>query len=302
MHRIDIGIDGGGTRTRLGARSASGDRFTAEGTGSNPRVIGAEACADMVSGLIHEALGDRIADASIFLCAGIAGASTDDMQEALSAGIRRGLTAASSVVVKVTDDATISFEAAFAGNPGTLLLLGTGSNIICKTNGGRQIHSGGWGYLIGDEGSGFAIGRLGLRAVARAMDRGLETSLSSRAVRDLGLDERAKFLAAIYGGSLHVADFAQVVLDEASRGDIESKRLVSEAVSALVDDLAATVEAASSELPRTIRVVGGLSRSSVYMQELRAAIAVRLGDNWQVGPSERTPLEGALWIASRLTE
>lgn len=301
MQRIDIGIDAGGTKTRLEARTGSGERLRAEGSGSNPRVVGTRRCIELLDGLIRETCGRRLDGASVFLCAGIAGASTADVQDRIAAGLDEALAPAESSTIRVTDDATTSFEAAFAGGPGTLLLLGTGSNIVCKTLDGRWIHSGGWGYLIGDEGSGFAIGRLGLRAVARAMDRAIETPLRDRATRDFGLDTRDRFLAAIYGGELRIADFAQAVLDEAAKDDIESKLLVGEAVGLLIDDLAATVESVSSDLPRMIRVVGGLSRSNLYMDELRAGIAVRLGEAWQVAPSERSPLEGALWIATEMS-
>lgn len=302
MQRIDIGIDAGGTKTRLEARTSSGDRLFAEGKGSNPRVIGAEETTKVLSEMIREACGSHLEGADVRLCAGIAGASTSDLQNAISDGLEAVLASADARTIRIIDDATTSFEAAFAGEPGTLLLLGTGSNIVCKTFGGDWIYSGGWGYLVGDEGSGHAIGRLGLRAVARAMDRKRSTRLVVRAASDFGLVSRSTFLSAIYGGSLKFAEFGRVVLDEASTGDIECRLIVSEAVSMLIDDLAATVEAARADLPRIIRVIGGLSRSVVYMGELRAGIAVRLGEEWEIGPSERTPLEGALWIASKLAE
>lgn len=300
MHRIDIGIDSGGSRTRLEARSSRGSTHTAAGDGANPRVVGIPGAVSRLSGLIEETVGGEISGAHVCLCAGIAGASTPDVQEAISTGLAPVLEKAARQAIKITDDGTTSFEAAFAGGAGTLLLLGTGSNIICKTLEGRWIHSGGWGYVIGDEGSGYSIGKLGLRAVARAIDRGLETRLALKAAVDFGLDSRETFLAAIYGGSLRISDFARVVLDEASQDDIESRLLVSEAVSDLIADLAATVELAAAELPRTIRVVGGLSKSIVYMEELRAGVAVHLGEDWHIAPSEHSPVEGALWIASKM--
>ena len=300
MHRIDIGIDAGGTTTRLEARLSSGEILKAENHGSNPRVVGTAGTIGVLSRLIDEACRPHLAGADVRLCAGIAGASTSDVQSEISAGLSVALIAAEKKTIQITDDGKTSFEAAFAGRPGTLLLLGTGSNIICKTLDGRWVHSGGWGYLIGDEGSGYSIGRLGLRAVARAMDRGLSTRLVARAAADFGLGSRSSFLSAVYGGSLLFADFARAVLDEASTGDIECRLLVSEAVGDLIDDLAATIEKVRSDLPRQIRVVGGLSRSTVYMGELRDGITVRLGEEWEIGPSERTPLEGALWMAGNL--
>lgn len=302
MPRLDIGIDAGGTRTRLQARTASGKTLTADGEGSNPRVIGTEGTIATFSSLIDEACGAVLVGADVFLCAGVAGASTPDVQEIISAGIRPSLSRATSSSIRVTDDATTSFEAAFAGEPGTLLLLGTGSNIISKTTMGDWIHSGGWGYLLGDEGSGYALGRIGMRAVARAIDRGLRTRLLARAAADLGLDSRDRLLAAVYGSTFRMSDFAQTVLDEAARGDIESRLLVSRAVSALIDDLASAVETYANVLPRTIRVIGGLSHSSLYMNELAHGVAIRLGDEWHIEPAARTPLDGALYLASKLPD
>jgi len=302
MARIDIGIDAGGTRTRLEARSSSGESFSLRGPGANPRVIGIERSQTVMREVMLEACGTALHGADVYVCAGIAGASTEDVQSVIRSGLQDALKEAARAEILITDDATTSFEASFSGGPGTVLLLGTGSNIICKTLDGRWIHSGGWGYLIGDEGSGFAVGRLGLRAVARAIDRGRKSRLASRAAADFGLTARDNFLAAVYGGSLKIAEFARIVLDEASCGDIEAKLIVSESVGLLIDDLASTVETEAASLPRVIRVVGGLSRSNVYMQELRAGIAVRLGEDWEIGPSERAPVEGALWLASQMKD
>lgn len=300
MQRLDIGIDAGGTMTRLEARTAAGARMTAADKGSNPRVIGTDTTIAIVSRLILEACGGHLENSNVFLCAGIAGAAARDIQDVIADGLRASLHAAGSTSIIVTDDATTSFKAAFGDGPGSLLLLGTGSNIICRTLSDRWIHSGGWGYLIGDEGSGYAIGRLGLRAVAAAFDRGLDTRLAARAKSDFGLNTRDSFLAKVYGDLFRPADFARIVLEEASQGDIESRLLVSRSIGTLVDDLASTVEPIASDLPRMIRVVGGLSDSALYVRELTAAIAIRLGEEWQIAPSERSPVEGALLIASEI--
>jgi len=74
-------------------------------------------------------------------------------------------------------DVEIALDAAFPGQPGVLVLAGTGSNVAGRDSSGAMTGAGGWGPALADQGSGHRIGHEALRAVFRAIDEDRETSL-----------------------------------------------------------------------------------------------------------------------------
>jgi N-acetylglucosamine kinase-like BadF-type ATPase len=81
----------------------------------------------------------------------------------------------------VTDDAVIALAGATAGEPGIVVIAGTGSIALGRNAGARTARAGGWGYLFGDEGGAFWIARQALRAALRLEEGwGVPTSLRAR--------------------------------------------------------------------------------------------------------------------------
>lgn len=112
---------------------------------------------------------------------------------------------------------------------GTVTLSGTGSGVFQV--GPAAAHLGGWGYLLGDFGSGFSIGQKGLQAAIRWEERwGKETCLEELACQAYGVKQLWDLLPVIYGetfGVKQVASFCRLVGraadegDEAAGGDFE---------------------------------------------------------------------------------
>ena len=83
--------------------------------------------------------------------------------------------------ILVVNDALIALQAGVGDAPGIVIVSGTGSIAYGRNDRGEASRAGGWGYVLGDEGSGYWIGRLALRAVVRHADgRGRATSLTPR--------------------------------------------------------------------------------------------------------------------------
>jgi N-acetylglucosamine kinase-like BadF-type ATPase len=80
------------------------------------------------------------------------------------------LRAATGVDVVVADDTEIAWRGAFGGGPGIVVIAGTGSNAFGRTVDGRTARVGGYGFLIGDEGSGYWIANQAVRAALRSYD------------------------------------------------------------------------------------------------------------------------------------
>jgi glucosamine kinase len=183
-----VGVDGGGTRTTLVLADDEG-RELARRIGPaglvDPRHP--RATAEMLAGLTREALAEAgVAEPPVALFAGLAGVGNEDERLAVEAAL-----AAAGVAerVSVGTDGNIALEGALGGGAGILLIAGTGSVAYGRAEDGRVERCGGWGMVVGDEGSGWAIGRSGLAAALRAADgRGPDTRLLGRFLEELELD------------------------------------------------------------------------------------------------------------------
>jgi N-acetylglucosamine kinase-like BadF-type ATPase len=117
-------------------------------------------------------------------------------------------------------DVEIALDAAFPGEPGVLVLAGTGSNVAGRDCTGAMTGAGGWGPALADQGSGHRIGHEALRAVFRAIDEGRETSLLSEVLEFWQLGSIEEIVA--FANRIPSPDFSRLtplVLRCAEAGD-----------------------------------------------------------------------------------
>jgi N-acetylglucosamine kinase-like BadF-type ATPase len=195
--------------------------------------------------------------------------------------------------VLVTEDAVTAHLGAFRGAPGVVVSAGTGS-IALWSDGLTSTRVDGWGPVLGDHGSGFAIGRAGLRAAFSAMEgRGSATSLVEPARGHLGgLDLDAAWkLYASSNPTDFVAEFAVAVLREAESGDQVAGAIVTQAA----EDLATSAALAASPGAQCC-AVGRLMQSPV-LHIAFVERATQLG--LVVVPALAGSLAGAMVLASQ---
>jgi N-acetylglucosamine kinase-like BadF-type ATPase len=167
-------VDAGGTKT-VAAVAQEGKELAREtgpaGTVRPGRVL---ASATAIASTVRQALA-RVGKVRADKMVG-AGVGRDEERKALHAALRaEGIAAA----VHITTDIEIALEAAYGKGPGIVLLAGTGSFAIARLADGSLKRQGGYGWQMGDEGSGYALGRSALTAAGRAFDgRGPATGLS----------------------------------------------------------------------------------------------------------------------------
>ncbi len=288
-----IGVDGGGTRTSVAVSRGGEIVGRAEGPGSAVRpgrsLVSATTIADVVRRALSSA-GELMGDV---LVAGIAGAGREtearEVQQAL-----RGEGIARKVVV--TTDIAIALEGALGDGAGIVLSAGTGSIAIGRDASGRQLRAGGYGWQMGDEGSGYAIGRAALGAVSRAKDcRGAETKLADRllaATRSEDFDGLVRWTAT--AGPAEVASLASHVLAEAAGGDAVAAAIVHYAA----EELAQLVASIRKQLGGTdvpAALAGGLLNDPTF----RAAVSDRLAKQGiTAAPGAVDALAGAIRMAS----
>jgi N-acetylglucosamine kinase-like BadF-type ATPase len=233
-HRIQgreivLGVDGGGTKTHAVITDVR-RRVMGEGTSgpSNPLRVGIINAATAIREAIDRACAEaRVQRADIVAAEiGLAGVRRGDlrlrMREALSdLGIHS---------IEVVTDADIALFGATDGQPGLVIIAGTGS-VCCGINAqGKRVYAGGWGPLAGDEGSGSWIARRALQAVARAGDgRGTETVLAEAALSYFNVATTDDLLIAIYAPGMtneRIAGFGKCVTEAAKGGDEVAREIV----------------------------------------------------------------------------
>ena len=230
--RYVVGIDAGGTKTvglladETGARVAE-----ARGPGANLQTHG-ELEVEKVFDDILEALGrDRPISA---VCLGIAGVDRPH-DEAVIRGILRRL--GHRETARVVNDAAIALVAGAPGRVGIVVLAGTGSIAYGVDRTGATARSGGYGFLLADEGSGYWLGHQALRAAVRASDgRGPETLLRPIVFQSLEVASVAELVPRVYEKGLpkhRIAALAGLVQQAGDQGDPVALALLSQAAQEL---------------------------------------------------------------------
>jgi N-acetylglucosamine kinase-like BadF-type ATPase len=230
-----LGVDAGGTKSRALLATERGEIVaSASAGGANLRTHGELEVEKVLHALAEEvsaAAGAR-ADA---VAAGIAGAGRPD-DEAVLREILRRIGFRERVVV--TNDAHIAFVAGSPGRVGLALVCGTGSIAWGCNGAGEVARAGGWGWHVGDEGSGFWIGERAIRQVLRARDgRGPSTSLEAALLEHFAIPRAEEVVPAIYDRDFprhRVALFAVAVERAALAGDGVAARILEDAADELV--------------------------------------------------------------------
>ncbi|MGH7513102.1 MAG: N-acetylglucosamine kinase [Gemmatimonadales bacterium] len=218
MTRILIGADVGGTKTAAAVSDGTRIAGRAEGPGGAVRPGRALASAGVIAEVVRQALAAAGRLTGDVLVVGAAGAGRELEQEELRKALRGENLATKLVVVT---DIEIALSAAFADGPGIVVSAGTGSVAVGRDQTGERHRIGGYGWQMGDEGSGYAIGRAALGAVSRAFDgRSPRTALSDRilaATRSPDFDTLVRWAAG--ASPAEVAAIAPHVLAVAAQGD-----------------------------------------------------------------------------------
>ena len=296
------GVDGGGTRTRALLLAPDGARIgRAEGPAAlvHPRrpASAARVVADTVR-RAAEAAGVALPLPALW--AGLAGAGRATARRDVEAALGAERVARA---VRVGTDVEAAFHDAFGGGAGVMVVAGTGSAVLGVAEDGRRVHVGGWGGVMGDDGSGHHIGVAALRAVARAADgRTPPTDLTQAVLGHLGLDRPRELPAwAEAATKADIAALAPLVIRAARSGDAAASTVVRRALDALGDQLSATIRALlPSSSPPAVALTGGLiAAGGPLHSEARELVASSGG---QVFPRAVAPERGAARLALALLD
>lgn len=230
------GVDGGGTKTRLILADGNGDALaTVVGDGSALGGVDAKQSAAVIAALARQALEQAELSRETIgtLCAGVAGAGSENA----SKGLTRALQATDiAEEIIVTTDAHVALDDAFGDAPGIVLIAGTGSVAFGRSPLDVLERCGGWGPLLGDEGSALWLVRRALNAATAAADgREPETALLGALMTTTECADATDLIAWIAKASnAEIAALAPVVLTAAQGGDQRANTIAAIAAEELV--------------------------------------------------------------------
>ena len=294
-----LGIDAGGTKTVCLLANDHGDVLAeARGSGANLQVMGELGVEKVLHGVMDETLGERDIRPDA-ICLGIAGVDRQRDAQAIKEIMRRIGYKTRTVVV---NDALVALVAGAGNQPGVVVVAGTGSIAYGRDAEGRAARAGGWGYLLGDEGGGFWIGRAALSAVVRQFDqRGPATFLTDLVLKQMQLSTPAELIHAIYDHGLQrhaIASLAGVVQNAMDAGDAVAGEILDRAASELAVAAASVVTRLGmrGDVFPTV-LAGGIFKG---IPSLAAALTTRLAEvapRSDVALLEVEPAHGAVTLA-----
>ncbi|XWX05556.1 BadF/BadG/BcrA/BcrD ATPase family protein (plasmid) [Aggregatilineales bacterium SYSU G02658] len=233
--RYYIGIDGGGSNLRVALVDETMHLLREVVRGkTNPNVLGLQQASERVQQALREITAD-FAEPIRAVGIGIAGAPKAIAENWLRDTVKAALPL---VEVVPSSDEEIALVGANGERRGVLVLAGTGSIAYGVNDAGEALTVGGWGYLLGDKGSGYWLGMQALEAYLRHED-GLDTrptSLVERVRQACGFRDRFDVIPWLYQpapDSSKVASLAPLVLEEAQAGDAYARHIVEEAATEL---------------------------------------------------------------------
>lgn len=203
-----VGVDGGGSGTRCSVIGLDGV-FLASGTGgpSNPITVGVEEARNSIMKSVNEVIEKTGVEEFKASVLGIAGTDRSKLKTELLDKLPDTLGEK-----EIVSDAESALAGATACRHGVIVVAGTGSIVYGENQDGDTARAGGWGWRLGDEGSGYTIGRNAIIGVLKAYDgRGPETMLASQVLRDLGLNEVEDIIDWAYASGREPRDFAELV-------------------------------------------------------------------------------------------
>jgi N-acetylglucosamine kinase-like BadF-type ATPase len=294
-----IGLDAGGTKTVCLLADLEG-RVLAEarGEGANLQAAGELEVEKVLHDVMDRVIGDR-PEPPAAIVLGMAGVDRAGDAEVMRNVLRRiGYKAR----LRITNDALIALVAAIGHEPGLVLIAGTGSIAYGRNARDEAARAGGWGYVLGDEGSGYWIGRHALRAVVRESDgRGHPTAMTPLVLAHFGATRPEDLVHVIYDGAVRpsaIAAVARAVQTAAEDGDELARQILAVGARELASSARAVIARLGLQDEAFDVVLSGGVMRAVPRLAAEVELQVRaLAPRCRVQMLPREPAHGAVALA-----
>ncbi len=301
-----IGMDGGGTKTKCVLTDINlNPIYETTGGASNFLVIGTETVSETILNLVNECVSSqKISIENIeAIVLGTTGGGRRNDAELLEKKIFEDEKRKSIPINKfrVDSDARIALEGAFSGKAGSILIAGTGSIMFGKDDKGEIHRVGGFGRYIGDEGSGYRIGRKGLNAIARFLDgRAKSTKIADLLDQEFSISTSEQLITEVYRNNFNIASVAPLVFEAAESGDKIAQRILEDEADELLLHITAMKTKLNVEILK-VSLIGSILTTPNYFSYLFNEKVVRRFNDVKIMEAEHSPEFGAALLAKQLT-
>lgn len=298
--RYLLGIDGGATKTLAAVLDIQSSALhVAHGGPSNQDAVGAKAAGEALIGAADEAIERAGIKREQLAAAVLAVAGTDT--DAVSKHVR----AAGREEWIVVNDVVGAWATATGAGPGVAVISGTGSNVFGVGPDGRAWRAGGWGHLLGDEGSGYWLGVQSIKAaLADREASGPPTALSDAAPAFFKLSSVEELASYVYSKPLtkgEIAAFAIETAKLAEDGDEVARELFERGAGELGAQITAVIRQSGLTGGHTFPVglIGSAFKAGpMFIDPLTRAIH-EVAPAAQVAKVEMAPVGGSLLLAAK---
>jgi N-acetylglucosamine kinase-like BadF-type ATPase len=255
-----IGIDSGGTKCEvLFSDSNKKKLYIKKFNGVHYSVAGAETYSTEISKYINSSIKktNRNLKNCIGICFGVAGAREEKDRKKLTSAFKKKLNFGKVIV---TTDAMTALTGAFEDEDGIILISGTGSVLYGRSN-GEVIRVGGWGRIIGDEGSGYWIGKKGMNEVAKEFDKEKIINKESRLrilLKEKMNISKENLNRKVFEKNFEIQKAAPIVLQCAESGEKNCVKIIDEAVEGLFYLVKTFIEISKRKKPIGIAYIGSI--------------------------------------------
>lgn len=308
--RYVMGVDGGATKTLAAVLDLREGRLClGRGGSSNPDAVGEEAAGGALVLACGQALGGL--GIAIGELDGVVLAMSGTDTDAISALVRPGgplahaagwgqADAASWVVV---NDVVGAWATATGGAPGVGVIAGTGSNVFGVGPDSKAWRAGGWGQLLGDEGSGYWLATRSIAAALHERDgTGPATALTQAAMRFFGAESVERLASLVYAKPMskgELAAFAVEAATVAEGGDEVARALYLQAARELGGQAQAVIRQAGLSGAFPVGLIGGAFKAGpVYVEPFRAVVR-EVAPEALVSVVTMAPVGGCLLLAAK---
>lgn len=295
-----IGIDGGGTKTQVIIADMDGNVVSNEVYGStNPNTITAQELKDTFQNIFQDIQDKLPVGLEQVRCvfAGISGVASKT-SAAMVTEIMQSL-CNSNTLIRIEPDTVNALYSGTLGKPGIVHISGTGSITFGINPDKQQARVGGWGYLLGDEGSGYDIGRRGITAVLQYEDgRGSKTILKELLYEQFKVGNGRELIDHIYHSTspkLVISQTSKLVFDAYENNDPVAIEIIKHAV----DDISHSIITLNQKLfsiNEEIKVIlcGGLFSNKAILPPLLKERFASYSQNIALINPELPPVAGSI--------
>lgn len=277
-----IGLDGGGSKTKCVLCNGSLDILYSTTSGpSNFLTAGIDTVTQTITELIIECCTNQNIDVTEIdrIVLGTTGAGRESDALKLEESVLNAFEA-QKIHLKdflVVSDARIALEGAFKGGSGSILIAGTGSIMFGKSEDGKIYRVGGFGRIIGDEGSGLTIGRKGLGILGKYFDgRIKETLLKEKIEKQFEISNQEQLINKVYSDFVQPQLIAPLLMEAAAEGDKYCQEILDKESDELLMHIMAMQEKLGDDNMKLAFIGGIVSNNNPYSNMLKEKIKLYL--------------------------